>query len=240
MTMLKQFIRAASSDRSRGLFVGSLVLFGVFLMTRSSTMLIISACLFAGGVMVMLSQWASEPDETPERPSIPLAKDISQSLRDEMLSLRSLQVRAAAINQEKIVREIDAMGSIARRLEALGEIDPADIQQKVKDIYSGSFQSLGRAVELARAQQQMTTPDVRARVHMAREKLVADVGESLRLLERTVDELQASKLDPDAATRSLAQLRGELDQSLELAKRVDQRMRDLESDEDQQYSRTNA
>jgi hypothetical protein len=233
--MVKDLIRAASQPSSAGYFTTAIIMVGVYMISFSNVMLIIAGCFLIGGVMKTVSNWAhgrlddqTEGDSTAKST---IGETVSSKVADQLLAFRKLSARATAVREQGIVNEIDSLAKLSRRLDQLGTIKPQDIESKVKQVYAASWGSLQRAVELAEAQQQMQTPEIRARVAISRHKLLVDVAESLRLLERTTDELQAARLDPDSSEQSLSQLRSELDQSLSIAKRTEERMKEMENEE---------
>jgi hypothetical protein len=73
----------------------------------------------------------------------------------------------------------------------------------------------------------MSTPEAREPVLAQREKMIADVTESIRQLGKVLAGIEALKAG-ESVHSDLARIRGELDQRLAVAKKVEERMRSLE------------
>jgi len=229
--MFKTFIRAATTDPAKGLFIGAMICIAISIATKALPLGVIGACLAIGGVFSALRNTVDLSDDDDS--------GSPKKLDDHLLKLRSLSARATAMREPQIGREIDAMAALYRRLDSVKKSGRPELLAKIDQIYAASTDSIRRAVELAEVQQQITTPDVRARIHITRQELVGDIGKSMRLLERTVDELQAAAISPSVSASGSAEalngLREELDQSLAVSARVEQRMRELEDDGSREF-----
>lgn len=111
-----------------------------------------------------------------------------------------------------------------------------EIAGKVDDIFEGCQGSLRRSVELWESASRMRMQETRDTLLRKRERLLNEVNESVRQLAKTVDGVETLSLDKDNSEH-LARLRRELDESLDVARRVEERMRKLDSDMDPSLSR---
>jgi hypothetical protein len=118
-----------------------------------------------------------------------------------------------------------------------------DIANKVEELFRGCVRSLERSLELWESAQEMHTDEVRRKILGSREEILAEVGESSRHLARTLDGVHALALEKREASaagvlgrsrrqrrENLAQIRSELDESLAVARRVEERMQLLDAE----------
>ncbi len=105
-----------------------------------------------------------------------------------------------------------------------------DIAGKVEHLFDACTRSLDRSLELWDAAQRMSTRDGRTRMLEKREKLLQEVAASVEQFATTIDSVQALTLEQQSSAAELVGLREELDQSLNVARRVEERMRNLESE----------
>lgn len=104
-----------------------------------------------------------------------------------------------------------------------------DISNKVENLVQACIISLQRSLQLWQTAQGMQTETTRKSLLAKREELLVEVSNSIGQLALTVDQVQALGIDKQSG-EDLARLRQELDQSLDVARRVEQRMRSLESE----------
>ncbi len=104
-----------------------------------------------------------------------------------------------------------------------------EITNKVEKLFSGCIITLERSLNLARAAGKMTTKDGRKTTVDARERLLAEVAQSIQQMAQAVDGVLAMGLH-EQSTADLARIRQELDESLNVAKRVEERMQTMEQE----------
>jgi hypothetical protein len=104
-----------------------------------------------------------------------------------------------------------------------------EIAQNVESLFRGCVQSLERSLELWHTAQKMATKDARAKVLEVRERLLEEIEQSIQQLARTIDEVQALAVKAKEQ-QDLAQIRRELNESLAVARRVEERMQALEAE----------
>lgn len=176
------------------------------------------------------------------RPAI--ARQLAQEAGDERLKttiyeLRELRRRLRADGDPRMIGLADSLRKVHQRLAAirLAADNPArdllpDLRSKADALWANCLTALRRASELSRASDQMSTGEGRRRMIEARESLVDEAERSVRHLGATLDHLQAASLDRDRPDESLARIREELEQGLEVSRRVEERMKELDRDID--------
>ncbi len=105
-----------------------------------------------------------------------------------------------------------------------------EVRTKAEELYRSCVTSMERAVQLWETSQEMATDQAKQQALTSREMLLEEVGKSVRHLGATVDHLQTAGLGRGDEGESLARMREELDQGLEIARRVEQRMAELTRD----------
>jgi hypothetical protein len=137
----------------------------------------------------------------------------------------------------------DRTGEILRRLHQLHERFREDglllgrpesavmleIREKVEQLYWSCLRSLERSLVMWRAAGKMSTPETRQAVLDRREKLVTEVQGGIAHLETTVDQLVAQGLRR-GDEQGMVRVRDELETGLQVARRVEERMAELEDD----------
>ena len=104
-----------------------------------------------------------------------------------------------------------------------------EIAATIEKLFAACVASLDRSLEMWEAARQMATETARNRLLEQRRQLLAEVAASIDQFAVTVDEVQELALTKRGSD-DLARFRHDLDQSLEVARRVEQRMHDLESE----------
>ena len=132
--------------------------------------------------------------------------------------LRDLRTFAKAFQEERLWTHGVNAGSIY------------SIVNGVEDLFSQSVAALERSVEMIRMARSLATPQARRPILAQREDLIQDVGKSIQQLGRILAELQRIGGEGGEDMSKLASIREELDQSLEVARRVDRRMNQLSRD----------
>ncbi len=104
-----------------------------------------------------------------------------------------------------------------------------EIASKVERLFEECVNSLRRSLELWEVAEKMRTETLRKEMLESRSSLLGEISRSLEQMQKTVDSVHALRLEKSDTTRH-AQIREELDASLEVARRVEERMRSLEHD----------
>lgn len=104
-----------------------------------------------------------------------------------------------------------------------------EIVSKVERLFEECVKSLRRSLELWEAAEKMRTETHRKEMLESRGSLLGEISRSLEQMRKTVDSVRALRVEKGDTARH-AQIREELDASLEVARRVEERMRTLEHD----------
>ena len=125
--------------------------------------------------------------------------------------------------------------------ERLGQVELAErdvragilpeVRRQAGALYQSCVASLQRTLDLWQTAQTMATPDARQQLLDTREQLLDEIGQSIEHLGLTLDRLQVTGARVDAdEEQKLAEMREELRMGLEVARRVEGRMQQLEQD----------
>ena len=148
--------------------------------------------------------------------------------------LNDLELKAKVKGDFEVARLLDRIEKIGPRLEATladAHTDAADVGGKLRRIHDVSIVTLRDAFDLHLAAREMATAGARDEVLEQRSLLVAEASDAIDALDRGIDRLRASAATSAAGSRAgeLADFSSDLDRQLEVARRVEQRMRDLEA-----------
>ncbi|MHC4672298.1 MAG: hypothetical protein ACYTBZ_07415 [Planctomycetota bacterium] len=98
-----------------------------------------------------------------------------------------------------------------------------DILSNVDDLFAECVRSLEKTLELWHAANRMSSEEARQPLLQQRETIIAEVEESIAQLGRILASIQNYSRG-EKSTAELARLRNELEQSMAIAKRVDEKM----------------
>lgn len=134
---------------------------------------------------------------------------------------------------EQFLRELRAMYRGFRDDAAwtgrLGERSAFEIAGKVEKLFQACIISLERSQDLWDTAARMKTEAARRNVLAGRERLLEEIRESVQQVAHTIDGVQSLALE-QPSDQNLAQIRRELDESLAVARRVEERMQTLEAE----------
>jgi hypothetical protein len=139
-----------------------------------------------------------------------------------------------------LVRAVD---DFANRTDAVNAPAVIDVRSRVQQIFDSSVRSLEQTLQLGDTAKQLALPEARKPLLAQREKIIKDLQACAQQLGDTLATLQT--LDTGTqSNRELTRLRDELDQSLQIATRVEERLNSFldqsESDIRSQPPRINA
>jgi hypothetical protein len=159
------------------------------------------------------------------------------------------QLQAESARQR--VRELDQLDTQLRRdrdprtemhLRRLRELHgllkeqpnvPPEVRARCDELFQLGVSALRRTLDMVRKARQVRVVGVHRRLLAEREEVIQEVAEGVRALAAAVDEvssLQGVRGDDEAGR--LAAVREELSRSLDVARRVDDRLRAMEGDVD--------
>lgn len=133
-------------------------------------------------------------------------------------------------------RTEDSMQDLRSLRQAFGQLDKIapdlnramidEIRKRSEELFQQCVSSLEKSLQLWKTADSLASENARKPILEQREKLVSEVIGTVEHMSQTLAAVQGitNKSDGDAR---LQQLRGELDQSLEVAKRVEQRVDSL-------------
>lgn len=104
-----------------------------------------------------------------------------------------------------------------------------DIHSRVREVFDQCVVSLEKTIKLWETARKLSTPEARKPILEQREQIIADIQASIKQLSDTLVGLQTLG-QGHSSTAALERLRGELDQSLEVAKMVEARVNSLVKD----------
>ncbi len=184
----------------------------------------LSSLLIAGGAAA--TRWFLGGPALVERA---MAGEASRERARREADLDALDRRLVADGDDRTQTHLRRLRALHQRLWGGEEADrpPTEILLKAEELFRFAVSSLQQSLRLHDAAGGLATRDARLAVEQRRDRLVREVGEGVDQLARTLDQIQLLKLEPGAGP-TLAALRGELDASLAVARRVDARLRGLD------------
>nr|AUN37487.1 hypothetical protein [uncultured bacterium] len=118
---------------------------------------------------------------------------------------------------------VRAMDDYAKSADELRSPAVIDVRSRVQQIFDSSVRSLEQTLQLGDTAKILQLPEARQPLLEQRERIIADIQDGVRQLGTTLAALQ--QLGTGAqSTRELSRLRDELDQSLAIASRVEERL----------------
>ncbi len=157
----------------------------------------------------------------------------SKAKRDKRKALDHFHHRLTMDGDERTETAMQDLRSLRQAFRQLDKIAPdlnramiEDIQQRSEELFQQCMSSLEKTLQLWKTADSLASEMARKPILEQREKLVGDVVQTVEHMSRTLASVQGitSRSDGDAR---LQRLRGELDQSLEVAKKVEQRIDSL-------------
>ncbi|HZO53208.1 MAG TPA: hypothetical protein VFB63_10845 [Bryobacteraceae bacterium] len=144
---------------------------------------------------------------------------------DRLLSISDKDPRpeTALRDLRALVRAFD---SFAEKTDSLHAPAVIEVRSRVREIFESSVRSLEQTLQLGNTAKILHLPEARKPLLEQREKIIAEIQAGIKQLGNTLAALQ--HLGSAAqSTRELARLRDELDQSLQIASRVEERLNSL-------------
>ena len=153
--------------------------------------------------------------------------------RDKRKALDHFHHRLTMDGDERTETAMQDLRSLRQAFQQLDKIAPDlnqamidDIQQRSEELFQQCMSSLEKTLQLWKTAESLASETVRKPILEQREKLVGDVVQTVEHMSRTLASVQGITDRSDGDVR-LQRLRGELDQSLEVAKKVEQRVDSL-------------
>jgi hypothetical protein len=185
------------------------------------------------GVGALLTRWIWNSEDITRKAFDQLQ---AEAARQEEAALDDLQRRLEQDDDprtDETLARLRALYARARQNTAwAGKMDQRsalEIAAKVEALFRGCVHSLERSLEFWEVARRMSTAQARKSVLEGRERLLDEINKSTEQLARTLDEVQALAVQK-RREQDLARVRQELDESLAVARRVEERMLALDAE----------
>ena len=161
------------------------------------------------------------------------------------VDLEDLELRCKVRGDFETAGLIDRLQALAGRLrdcEAAAGADSVDLTMKMRKMYDNAAAFCGRALALHLARREMVTDDAKQKVDDQRKALLDEITAAVGAIESGVDRLRVAAATAGDADRKeeLSDLNADLDRRLEVARKVEQRMADIEAQARGDYSKAAA
>jgi hypothetical protein len=177
-----------------------------------------------------------------------IARDILEEMEKEAITEReraldSLDQRLSADGDSRTEKSLRDLRALARAfqddqswLSTLNTKSTFDILAGVEQLFSRCVLSLEKSLKLWYTAREMTTDKARQPILDQRERIITDVAESIHQLGRILAGIQRIGVHEGEENSELARIRQELDQSLQVAEIVEQRMQSIDRELNEDYS----
>jgi len=172
-------------------------------------------------------------DDTASKKTVEALEQEAGKTRERALD--ELEQRLAADGDprtESSLKDLRTLASVFRQggswTASLASRSAFDIAQGVEQLFDRCVHCLAKTLELWRIAQKMSGLEARAAILEQRERLIGEVDESIRQLGKILAGIEGIGTGQSSGDSELARLRSELDRSLEVARRVNRRMEDLD------------
>jgi hypothetical protein len=189
----------------------------------------ISGVLASGGSLI--TQWLLRADALTRRAYASLEAEEATEKEKQLDNLYRRLKQDKDPRDEKLLKQLREVHQRFRDDTAwvgrMSQQSVVEITNKVEKLFSGCIITLERSLDLVQAAAKMTTKEGRRTALDARERLLEEVAQSIHQMAHTVDGVLAMGLQEQSAA-DLARIRQELDESLNVARRVEERMQTME------------
>ena len=164
-------------------------------------------------------------------------REIQQELAEaQQRKLDELRTRLGAdldTRDDKLFDELLAVTAVFQQgppgAKNLNQAVLSDILEKAYKLYEGCIANFTRSLEILDTVHRFPKGDAREAMIFQREKLLQEIQTSIGYLGRILAEIQDFKLPIDEGA-NLARIRSELDETIAVARRVEERLNDWGSD----------
>jgi len=212
---------------------GSLLVISWALERGSGWMALLGIAGLLAGAGTLFTRWIFHSDE--------IARAAFADLQDEMLDQRRRKLdqldkqlqKDEDPRTEQFLRNLrklyNGFRADSRWSENLSARNALEIVNQVEKLFKACIMSLERSLVLWETAGKMATAEGRRNVMQARDQLLGEIQASIDQLARTIDDVQALSVLKQE-DHNLAHIREELNASLEVARRVEERMDSLEAE----------
>lgn len=173
-----------------------------------------------------------------------VGREVMESIRNEALrererALDDLDARLSADGDPRTEICLRDLRALTRAFDAnsdwkksLNGSSVMEVLSGVETLFDQCVASLEKSLELWYTLQQMKTEQARAPISTRRENIIRDVTQSIQDLGRLLADIQVMDITQSGDQTELGRIRAELNQSLEVAKTVKDRMNRLDEELD--------
>lgn len=186
-------------------------------------------------ILLMMSLGVVITNFTARLPAI--AKSVMDRMRQEQQESRNeyLDDLSARLREDRDERTESLLSDLRNVMLSISQIGcdslesgfALDIFDSIQKLFDGCVASLEKSLELCLAAKRIRSRDAKQSILDSREKIIEEVGLSVKQLSGLYGRLQSIHQSNTDDAEELHQLREELDRNLEIADRVQQRMRGL-------------
>ena len=159
----------------------------------------------------------------------------SQRRREHGRYLRGLQRKLRRDEDSRTGKMLDDVRNLFKRIHDMGLQNAVSekrwtqpISEQVDQLYQSCVDGLEKSYDLWQDAQRVATPDLKSQLLDQRTELLSEVGNSIQHLGKSLDQIQVSLSTIELPDNDLRRLRDELDQGLEVARNVEQRISELD------------
>ena len=179
----------------------------------------------AGTAGVAATRWLVGAETMTEKAYRQLQREAAAGREAELDRLDAQLRRDRDPRTELQLRRLRELHGLLREQEGV----PPEVRARCDELFELGVSALRRTLEMVGRARGMKTVDAHRRLLAEREAVLAEVAAGVQALARAVEEVGrlSSARDDDEAAR-LADVREELGRSLDVARRVDERLREME------------
>jgi hypothetical protein len=193
------------------------------------------ACIL-GAAGYFLSKWLLGGDK--------LAKEVIEEMKEEAREknerdLDELEKRLCEDGDPRTEKNLRDLRELTRAFHesregslSLSSKASFEILSGVEQLFGRCVLSLEKTLQLWHTAQRMSRPEAREPILDQRERIIEDVDKSIRQMGKLLAEIQCLGIEKNSEESELARIRKELNQSLEVAKKVEERMQSLDREID--------
>ena len=185
----------------------------------------------AMGVGALATRWFTGADRMADRAQAEFERERDAAHKKR---LKTLDHRLYRDGEARTNQALGGLRELDRRFRALQEDPerrpPPEVDSRMHELLELSVRGLERMADLHDTRQDLVTDEAKQKVHDARAKLLNEVEQGVDAVVRTLDGLYTLKLNHERPAAEIAELRDALDTSLVVARRVEDRMAELERD----------
>ncbi len=209
----------------------TLLLLGWALSMNIGVLLFVAVACVLGATGVFFTRLVLGADKLADSVIQAMQKDAHEEREKSLDELDGKLVEDGDPRTEACLRDLRALTEAFNQARApsakLSVRCTFDIASGVEELFKRCVVSLEQTLDLWRTAERMATPQAKEPVLEKREKMIGEVGESIKQLGEVLAGLQGLRAGEGAASE-LASIREDLDQRLAVARRVEERMRSLE------------